>query len=279
MSIINGIVITTFEDVGPFPVINLSSLDEESTFKLSVVGMTLLSMGSEDSLTQRHYRLHGPIPIPGVDKFEVLSMSFNVSTTESRDERITQGGRESTLFVIFDTAYRSKIALLHNILEKNIKLSLSPIKTETELRDQTLIEPILNNIRAIVASTDTSSLTQSPDIAESPSLSAVEEIFSKQEAVLKKPVIFYDIDQNGDLKIVTDLHGIESRPLLLVVNTDSKEILVIKQNGVNPRTAYKLRSAASNLNSKHFKSKYKVKDLTDPLEVMMKFKKLQQLLE
>ena len=102
-SIINGIVITTFEDVGPYPVINLSSLDEESTFKLSVVGMTLLSMGSEDTLTNRHYRLHGPIPIPGVEKYEVLTMSFNVSSTDSMDSRITQGGRESTLFVIFDT--------------------------------------------------------------------------------------------------------------------------------------------------------------------------------
>ncbi|MHA2217054.1 MAG: hypothetical protein ACXACY_14030 [Candidatus Hodarchaeales archaeon] len=43
---IEGLIVTTMTDRGPFPVLNLSSVSEDTAEKLSVIGMTILFMGA-----------------------------------------------------------------------------------------------------------------------------------------------------------------------------------------------------------------------------------------
>jgi hypothetical protein len=44
---IEGLIVTTMTDRGPFPVLNLSSVSEDTAEKLSVIGMTILFMGAQ----------------------------------------------------------------------------------------------------------------------------------------------------------------------------------------------------------------------------------------
>ncbi len=97
---IEGLIVTTMTDRGPFPVLNLSSVSEDTAEKLSVIGMTILFMGAGTVAERQHHRLHGSIPIPDSPNLEALAMSFPVSPIETIDVRIDQHGRESTIWLL-----------------------------------------------------------------------------------------------------------------------------------------------------------------------------------
>ena len=79
-------------DMGPYPLLNLSPISEDTTVKLSVIGMTILSMGAGTVAEKQHHRLHGSIPIPDSPDLEALAMSFTVSPIQTKDVRIDEYG-------------------------------------------------------------------------------------------------------------------------------------------------------------------------------------------
>ena len=54
---IEGLIVTTMTDRGPFPVLNLSSVSEDTAEKLSVIGMTILFMGAGTVAERQHHRI------------------------------------------------------------------------------------------------------------------------------------------------------------------------------------------------------------------------------
>ena len=113
----SGLIVTTMGDRGPYPVLNLSSLPEDTAENLSVVGMTILFMGAGTVTERQHYRLHGSLPIPNSPDLEALAMSFTVSPTETTDIRIDQHGRESTIWLLFNSTNRATILQMHQVIK------------------------------------------------------------------------------------------------------------------------------------------------------------------
>ena len=92
-----GCVVSTIADIGPVPIISLTSLDEVTVTKLCIVGMTIVSMGSGIEGELPYYRFHGPIPVPGKSEYEAIAMTFSVAAPDSSDPRVVRAGRLSNL--------------------------------------------------------------------------------------------------------------------------------------------------------------------------------------
>ncbi len=245
---ISGLIVTTMTDMGPFPLLNLSPISEDTTVKLSVIGMTILSMGAGTVAEKQHYRLHGSIPIPDSPSLEALAMSFTVAPTHTSDIRIDQHGRESTIWLLFDSKDRDRVFLQHSIIEKALKEEIRTIHIEDNLADPTIMNRILNRIKE--------------SVKEIP-ISKVPPYYIPERGGLE----FYTINMEGDLITLKPSDDFLVHSVLILINGVIKRIFLIKLKDSAPQRLMFLASrSASNLNTNRFKNDFTIRNVSDPIE-------------
>jgi hypothetical protein len=258
---ISGLIVTTMTDMGPYPLFNLSPVSDDTTLKLSVIGMTILHMGAGTVAERTHYRLHGSIPIPDSPSLEALSMSFTVAPTETRDVRIDQHGRESTIWLIFESKNREKIFHRHSTIETALKEEASAIREEKELSDPTIMKRVLARIQEI-----------SKDLSiEGEDLTVEPPHYIAERGGLE----FHTIDMGGNLITLEPNADLTVHSILILINSIIKRIFIIKlKESVPQRLAFIAGRTASNLNSNRFKNEFNIRNVTDPLEREMILEKI-----
>ncbi|UCE14129.1 MAG: hypothetical protein JSV04_02865 [Candidatus Heimdallarchaeota archaeon] len=258
---ISGLIVTTMTDMGPFPLLNLSEISEDTTVKLSVIGMTILSMGAGSVAEKQHYRLHGSIPIPDSPNLEAIAMSFTVAPTKTDDVRIDQHGRESTIWLLFESKDRNRVFLQHSLIEKALKEEISTIHIEDNLSDPTIMNRVLTRIKEI---------SQAPSRTEVPVSDEIP-FYIPERGGLE----FYTIDMGGDLVTLEASTDLTDHSVLILINSVIKRIFLIKLKDSAPQRLMFLASrSASNLNVNRFKSNFTIRNVSDPLEREMILEKI-----
>jgi hypothetical protein len=250
---IEGLIVTTMTDRGPFPVLNLSSVSEDTAEKLSVIGMTILFMGAGTVAERQHHRLHGSIPIPDSPNLEALAMSFPVSPINTTDIRIDQHGRESTIWLLFESENREFVFTLHREIEKALQEETSKIITEEDLSNPELMNIILKRIRSI---TDAVSKT-----------TVVIEPVKSSNIVERGGLEFFTIDTEGQLHEIDPKVDLASCSILIMINTLLKRIFIIRiKDSIPHRLVFLASASVSNVNTNRFKNEFSVRDVQDPME-------------
>ncbi len=258
---IEGLIVTTMTDRGPFPVLNLSSVSEDTAEKLSVIGMTILFMGAGTVAERQHHRLHGSIPIPDSPSLEALAMSFPVSPIETKDLRIDQHGRESTIWLLFDSKKRDLIFRAHRVIEKALQEETRKIKYEKDLSDPEIMDNILKRIKGI---------TDSPDLT-----TVVMEPVEPLNIVERGGLEFFTIDPEGKTREIDPRVELSVCSVLILVNTILKRIFLIRlKESIPHRLLFLASTAVSNINTNRFKNEFSIRDVQDPLEREMILNKI-----
>ncbi|MFX1255993.1 MAG: hypothetical protein ACFFCZ_30580 [Promethearchaeota archaeon] len=246
---VNGLIITTFTELGPTPLVNLSPLDEGVTLKLSTVGMTIVSMGEEPPL----HRLYGPIPVPGISGYEALGISFTVTATDTTDERVQKHGRLSNVWIIYGSDIREELLGLHNEIENLLNAELKNIKSDLELANEEFVRNVFDKVQQITSK---------------------EEVTPPRKVEEERPlgdqvVYFYTVEKEGELApIAFDSQvNLRSYPVLVIVNTVIEKIFILKNRENTPNRLMFLASrAVSQLNTERLRNRFRVRDVSDPLE-------------
>lgn len=258
---ISGLIVTTMTDMGPYPLLNLSLLSDDTTLKLSVIGMTILHMGAGTVAERTHYRLHGSVPIPDSPSLEALAMSFTVAPTETSDVRIDQHGRESTIWLIFESKNRENIFKRHGTIENALKEEASAIQEEKELSDSTIMKRVLTRIQEI---------SQDPSIEEA-DLTVEPPHYIAERGGLE----YHTIDTGGNLITLEPNADLTAHSILILINSLIKRIFIIKlKDSIPQRLIFIAGRTASNLNSSRFKNEFNIRNVTDPLEREMILEKI-----
>ena len=216
IQIIDGIIITIFGDMGPNPIVNTSSLNEEVSMKLAIAGMTILSMGygGDGIFEKRHFRLHGPIPVPDSGDSEALAISFKVKATETQDERVLDYGRETTLWIVFPSKHRTAIYAYHSQFEAQLNEILTTVELESELSNPEFITEISDRLRRILAVKTTYEK---------------DNIIKKEDEIgIQQPFNFLTINIDGELTPITNYDEIYSVSILIFVNTHYNAALFLE---------------------------------------------------
>ncbi|MHA1971786.1 MAG: hypothetical protein ACTSW1_02265 [Candidatus Hodarchaeales archaeon] len=260
-NMIKGVICTTMTDMGPYPTLNLSPLSEDTTVKLSVIGMTILSMGAGTVAEKQHYRLHGSIPIPDSSTHEALAMSFTVTPQKTNDARIGEHGRESTIWLIFDSKDRDFIFLRHGQIERTLQNAVRMLQKEQDLSDEKKLTKIFEDVKKVLAETI---------ISEEMPITQVPKMLAE-----KGGLEYFTIEDEGKLLELEPNQDFSSHPILILVNSVLKKILVIKlQDNIPQRLLFLAGRSASNLNSNRFKNEYNIRNVLDPLEREMILEKI-----
>ena len=258
---IEGLIVTTMTDKGPFPVINLSSVSEDTAEKLSVIGMTILFMGAGTVAERQHHRLHGSIPIPDSPDLEALAMSFPVSPKDTVDLRIDQHGRESTIWVLFESDKREIIFQAHKVIEEALQEETKKISVEKELSDPEIMNNILTKIKSIIESTDLTTVVMKPE--------------EPTHIVERGGLEFFTIDEEGELREIDPGVELPSCSVLIITNTILKRIFLIRlKDSIPHRLIFLASTAVSNINTNRFKNEFMVRDVQDPMEREMILEKI-----
>ncbi|MHA2332665.1 MAG: hypothetical protein ACXAEU_11645 [Candidatus Hodarchaeales archaeon] len=250
-----GFIVTTIADVGPVPVLTMTSLDEVTITKLSIVGMTIVSMGSGLGGESSYYRLQGPMPIPDESDYEAFSMTFSVAAPSSADVRVKRAGRLSNIWIIFSTKHRYELIAILGKIERVLANEIKKLNQESELKDEEKMKNIFDNLQQITTS---EIFTAAPSIEED--LPPLEP---------DKPIYLYTVNQQGELvTIASDTKtNLEDYPVLVIVNTVLQRIFVLKNKSeISNRFLFFANRAALNLNTKRWKSKFTVNEVYEPLE-------------
>ncbi len=141
--LIDGVIITVFEDFGPSVRFNESPLDEGQALNLAVKGMTALGDSPEKEI-------FGPFPIPELPDLRALAFVLNVSSAESEDERILEYGRSAVVWLIFAASKKRHILHASGLLQPYLTLLLSRLKTEEDMSESAMqfVNEKLTNITA-----------------------------------------------------------------------------------------------------------------------------------
>lgn len=256
MSLFDGTIITIFAELGPSPLANESPLDESIAIKLSIAGMTILTMGygGDGIFEKRHFRLHGPLPVPDSAEYEALAMSFKVEALETDDDRVKEYGRECTAFLIFSTGKRTEVLKYHNAIERGLKEVIQSYTKETELRDSDVVSKISTKLEEITAQKVPSSLESQSDTQLD--LGLLEE----------KTLTLYTIDDQGEPVELTKGQNINSLEVLIFANVITKTIFkIIMKDNLSQRKLFLAGKAASHLNLKKFRSQCNIRDVSDSM--------------
>ena len=130
-NVIEGLILSVIADYGPDPIINLSALDQLIAQKLSIIGLTILSMGflTADISRTRDYNLLGPIPVPDSSGFAAVCVFFNViPDLGTKDNRVEKFGRECNLWLIFEVPNRDRIFKQFSRIENLVNTHLVQFK-------------------------------------------------------------------------------------------------------------------------------------------------------
>ena len=257
----SGLIVTTMGDRGPYPLLNLSSIPEDTAENLSVIGMTILFMGAGTLAERQHYRLHGALPIPNNPDIEALAMSFTVSPTETTDIRIDQHGRESTIWLLFDSDNRGKIFQYHPAIERVLREEAQNIKDEKDLSDPEKMQRVLTRIKQIF---------ESPDL-QVPASDSESGVYIHEKGGLE----FFTVNTQGDLREINIRTDLGTLSVLILVNTLLRQIFLIElKASVSQHLMFHASTSASNINTNRFKSRFSVRNVSDPMEREMILEKI-----
>ncbi|PWI49250.1 hypothetical protein CEE45_02600 [Candidatus Heimdallarchaeota archaeon B3_Heim] len=257
----SGLIVTTMGDKGPYPLLNLSSIPEDTAENLSVIGMTILFMGAGTLAERQHYRLHGSLPVPNNPNIEALALSFTVSPTETSDIRIDQHGRESTIWLLFKSENRERVFQLHPAIERALQEETKNIKDESDLSDPEKMEKVLSRLKQI---------TESPG-SYVPVSDESEPSYIHEKGGLE----FFTVNTEGDLREINLQTDLATLPVLILVNTLLKRIFLIKlKDSVSQHLMFHAGTSASNINTNRFKNRFSIRDVLDPMERAMILEKI-----
>jgi hypothetical protein len=267
--IIEGLVLTVFSDRGPVPILNVSSLEEVTTQKLAIVGITILSMGfmTAEKSKERNYKLLGPIPVPDSNDYSAISVFFNVvADIGTKDTRVEQFGRTCNLFLIFNTKYRKLIFNAFDSIETIVNNFLFEFKKESELTDIDEFKGLLNDLQNLPIS----------------QFEETKREITKKDKFTPETINygFYTVNQKEQITSVHDLSKINDLNCLILVNLNEKAIYAIKVKATLPqREMFIAVRAASKLNLEKLKSEFQIKNISDEVEVNYHMNKIQSLLD
>lgn len=265
--IIDGLVVSIFSDSGPVPILNLSQLDEVTTQKLSIVGITILSMGlnTVEMRDKREFILLGPIPVPDSLDSSVLCIFFTVRPDlGTQDPRIIEFGRVCNLWILFKTEDREKIFSQYKVIEKTATEKLVTIINESELKED-LFKDLLNTLQ------------KQQFRIESDQIS--EKDLPKQITSELLNYGFFTINEEEATIPVRDLNNLSNLSNLIQIDMKNKNILVLKlKPDISQRKMFIVGRAASQLNLEMLKSEFNVQKINDKIEVDFQLNKIQNLI-
>jgi hypothetical protein len=248
-------------DKGPYPLLNLSPIAEDTAENLSVIGMTILFMGAGTLAERQHYRLHGSLPIPNNPNIEALAMSFTVAPIETTDIRINQHGRESTLWLLFESEVRERVFQFHPLIERALKEETKNIKDEKDLSDPEKMQKILKRIKQICDAPD---LVVTAPVEGDPS-------YIHEKGGLE----FFTVNADGDLREINLQTDLATLSVLILVNTLLKRIFLIElKESISQHLMFHAGTSASNINTNRFKNRFSIRNVSDPMEREMILEKI-----
>ncbi|MHA1977389.1 MAG: hypothetical protein ACW98I_10850 [Candidatus Hodarchaeales archaeon] len=257
----SGLIVTTMGDRGPYPILNLSPIAEDTAENLSVIGMTILFMGAGTLAERQHYRLHGALPIPNNPNIEALAMSFTVSPTETTDIRIDQHGRESTIWLLFESTDRKRVFQLHPAIEQALQEETKNIKDEKELSDPEKMQKILSRLKQMF---------ESPD----PHIPVSDDKISSYIPE-KGGLEFFTVNAEGDLREINLHTDLATLSVLILVNTLLKRIFLIQlKDSISQHLMFRAGTSVSNINTNRFKNRFSIRNVSDPMEREMILEKI-----
>lgn len=193
-------------------------------------------------------------------------MSFTVTPTSTQDIRIDQHGRESTIWLLFESRLRDEIFQRHSAIEAALKSETISIREENALSNPQIMTRILDRIRSVTQSTETPEPV-SPE--ERP-------VFLPTKGGLE----FYRVDPEGELLEVALNSALVQYPILIICNLVIKRIILLKmKDDVSQRQLFIAGKHATNLNSSRFKNSFRIRDVQDPMERDFLLEKLGVILE
>ncbi|MFX1254562.1 MAG: hypothetical protein ACFFCZ_23315 [Promethearchaeota archaeon] len=111
---------------------------------------------------------------------------------------------------------------------------------------------------------------------------ALDELLKKElpESMLEEQIIYlYTIDPQGELQTLTLGMDLSSYPVLILINTITKQIFVIEnQADISNRLLFFANRAATQLNSQQWKNEFRIRDISDSLDRERVIEQAQQLL-
>ncbi|MHA2217055.1 MAG: hypothetical protein ACXACY_14035 [Candidatus Hodarchaeales archaeon] len=218
-------------------------------------------MGAGTVAERQHHRLHGSIPIPDSPNLEALAMSFPVSPIETSDLRIDQHGRESTIWLLFDSEKREIIFRAHRVIEKALQEETRKITYEKDLSNPEIMDIILKRIKNII---------DSPDLT-----TVIMESVEPVNIVERGGLEFFSVDTEGKMNEIDPRVELSSCSVLILVNTILKRIFLIRLKETIPhRLIFLASTAMSNINTNRFKNEFSVRDVQDPMEREMILEKI-----
>ena len=275
-SIINGLIVTITDDLGPKPVVNLSQLDDILANKLAMIGMTVLMLGNSDPIyfSKRHNKILGPLPIPFDNQMamltgentemveaEAVAIIFNVQADLPTDDpRAKQYGREAIAWFAFDSKDRDRIFSVTKIIEEISKEYLDKVKTESQLTDPTIFQELLNQVYLKTGAVEVTESTEQ----------------YQPEAIRYAEYTLYKYDfQKEKLVPVFSLDEIKTLELFIFVDLSEKQINLIQLQVIPERKLFKVSNAITNLNLS-LKREFTVRNVNDQYEIMMYMEKLEE---
>jgi len=135
-----GINLTILADDGPrslFTVydnegdLSKNPLDEITVTRLGISGMTAIGMATHKAT----HKLHGSLPVPENESYQVLAYPFTVSGDMSQDDRVKEHGREVIIFLIFQLVNRNSIFKHYDSIENKLNELVRAFITEADLTE------------------------------------------------------------------------------------------------------------------------------------------------
>ena len=154
-SLIEGLVISLFEDFGPSNIFNSSPLSHVEALNLAVKGMTTL--GTESPLGGDEIRSYGPIPT-SKDPFVSIGFFFMLKAEKTDDQRIARMGR----LIVFWIITRSNTTIKYmGMIKQTIRriLRTYKIQSDTDLRKEEILLKIDEKLRFIETGVETFYIT------------------------------------------------------------------------------------------------------------------------
>lgn len=277
-SIINGLIVTITDDMGPKPLINIGNdqINEILAYKIAMIGMTVLMLGNSDPVyfTKRHNKILGPLPIPfdnqtamlegkeiDMVEAEAVALIFNVKVDlPTEDQRAIEFGREAIVWFVFNSSDRDKIFSITKKIEETAKVYLENIQFESQLTDKERFKGLFDEILNVTSEIDLSQ----------PSESHIPEPIKYANYSLYK----FDFDKEKLLPVLS-FEEVKKLELLIIVDLKDKQINLLQfQPKVPERKLFMVSKAIANLNLS-LKREFTVRNVTDQFEIMMYMEKIE----
>ena len=277
--IIKGLVVTVSDDLGPKAVINLSDVQDTVTFKLAMIGMTVLMLGNSDPnyFSKKCHKILGPIPVPlssqeqlvsgeknDISESDALAIIINVTADlPTKDLRVMEYGRFGIVWFLSDFENHEKIFSITKKIEIISVPFLRQVKFESQLTNKAIFQKLLLEIQSQTEQSD--------------HLTYVETY--RPEPIINAKYILYTYDfQKERIIPIQFLDEVKNLSVFIFIDIYNKQIHIIQQNQLHEKDLHIISKEVSNLNLA-LKHEFTVKIVYDQLEIDMYFEKIARLVD